>query len=133
MADKIIIFTDGACRGNPGEAGIGIVILKQGKTIKEISEYIGKATNNIAEYAALLRGLKESAILNAKHVEAYSDSELLVKQINGEYQIKNQGLKPIFRHIQSQINNLSSFSIKHIPRERNAAADKLANQAIDNK
>jgi len=128
----IQIFTDGAARGNPGPAGIGIVMKdEKGKNIFELSDFIGEATNNVAEYMALIRGLEEAIDLGLKEVEAYSDSELLVKQINGEYRVKNKGLIPLHHHIKSLIKKFKQFKIYHTAREDNKEADKLANQGID--
>ncbi|MFH1683257.1 MAG: ribonuclease HI family protein [Candidatus Margulisiibacteriota bacterium] len=127
------IYVDGAARGNPGPAGIGIAIKKGNKTVKEIAAYIGETTNNVAEYSALIRGLEESIKLKAKKVECFSDSELIVKQINGEYRVKNEGLIPLFHHACSLIKKFKTFSISHIAREKNKHADKLANQGIDDK
>ncbi|MFC1496309.1 ribonuclease HI family protein [Candidatus Margulisiibacteriota bacterium] len=125
------IYTDGAARGNPGPAGIGVVVQQAGKTIKEISEYIGKTTNNIAEYKAFIIGLKAAVKLKAKSVHFLADSELLVKQIKGEYRVKNAGLKPLFQEAKQLTNKIGNFSISHIRRENNSRADQLANQAID--
>lgn len=128
---KAQIFTDGAARGNPGPAGIGVVIKSGGKTILEVSDYIGKTTNNVAEYLALIRGLEEALLLGAKEAECFSDSELLVKQIQGEYKVKNEGLSPLFHHLQSLMVKFKKFSITHKAREENKHADALANRGID--
>lgn len=128
---KTVVYIDGAARGNPGEAGIGIII-KIGPTIAaRVSAFIGQTTNNIAEYMALIRGLEEALIRNLKEAEFYSDSELLVKQINGEYKVKNEGLKPLYLHAKSLIAKFKAFSISHVNRENNREADKLANKGID--
>jgi len=131
MTKKITINIDGAARGNPGEAGIGIVIKQGSKTLKEVGTFIGKTTNNVAEYMALIRGLEEVLLLGHKEANFISDSELLVKQIKGEYRVKNEGLKPLYLHAQSLIKKLKSFSIKHTYRENNGEADELANKGID--
>ncbi len=123
----IKVYIDGAARGNPGPAGIGIHI----QNIKDIHDYIGETTNNVAEYTALLRGLEEILILGYKEVHFYSDSELLVKQINGEYRVKNEKLKPLFINANLLIKRLKKFSISHVRREQNKEADKLANLGID--
>lgn len=125
------IFIDGAARGNPGPAGIGVLIKNGSQIILEVSDFIGKATNNVAEYEALLRALAEANKLNLNQIEVISDSELLVKQINGEYRVKNEGLKPLFEQAKELIQLFSSFKIKHVRREKNKAADKLANKGID--
>lgn len=123
----IQVFIDGAARGNPGPAGIGVHI----QNIKDVADYIGETTNNVAEYTALLRGLEELLLLGHKEAHFYSDSELLVKQINGEYRVKNEKLKPLFQHSKSLIKRLKKFSIKHVRREKNKEADRLANLGID--
>ncbi|MFH1361997.1 MAG: ribonuclease HI family protein [bacterium] len=128
---KLTIYTDGAARGNPGPAGIGILIKQADKIIAEISDYIGETTNNIAEYSAFIRGLEEAAKLKAKEVSVFCDSELLVKQIKGEYRVKNQGLRPLFARAKALLDNFDKFSLKHIPREQNKEADALANRGID--
>lgn len=125
------IYTDGAARGNPGPAGIGIVIKKGAATLAEISDFIGKATNNVAEYLAFIRGLEEALVLGASKAECFSDSELLVKQIKGEYKVKNEGLIPLHYHAKSLMRKFKTFSIEHTLREENKHADKLANQGID--
>ncbi|AOV98973.1 ribonuclease HI family protein [Dehalococcoides mccartyi] len=129
---KIIINTDGASRGNPGPASIGVT-LKDGKNnlVACISKAIGHATNNQAEYQALLAGLEKAASLGAKELEIRSDSELLVKQIKGEYRMKNEGLKPLFSKSVSLLGRFERYQIKYIPRAQNSEADALANKALD--
>jgi len=133
MAKKghLEVFIDGAARGNPGPAGIGVVIKSGRKTLLEISDYIGSSTNNVAEYISLIRGLEEVLLQSTKEASFYSDSELLVKQINGEYKVKNEGLKPLHHHAKSLIAKFKKFSIEHTEREENKHADKLANKGID--
>ena len=128
---NIEIFTDGAARGNPGPAGIGVLIKKDNQTMLEVADYIGETTNNIAEYKALIRGLEEAVKLKAKEISVFCDSELVVKQIKGEYRVKNQGLRPLFDRAKALIDNFHKFDIKYIPREQNKKADRLANQGID--
>ncbi|MFA4858092.1 MAG: ribonuclease HI family protein [Candidatus Margulisiibacteriota bacterium] len=130
-ATKVTVHSDGAARGNPGPAGIGVVIKNGAQTLLEISDYIGETTNNIAEYTALIRGLKATLKLGHKTADFYLDSELLVKQIKGEYRVKNEGLKPLFLQAQSLIKKFHAFSIHHTRRENNQEADALANQGID--
>ena len=127
----LTINIDGAARGNPGPAGIGIVIKKDGKTVREVSDYIGKTTNNIAEYTAFTRGLTEALLLGATIAECFADSELLVKQVKGEYKVKNEGLQPLYYESLALIKKFKSFSIRHIPREKNGHADELSNRGID--
>lgn len=129
---ELIIHCDGASRGNPGDAGIGYVIEdKSGVPLKEESDYLGKATNNVAEYTALIRSLQDSLKLGAKRVTVFSDSELMVKQIKGEYRVKNPGLAPLYQQVAGLIAKFEAFEIIHIPREENKAADQLANIGID--
>jgi ribonuclease HI len=128
---KAEVHCDGASRNNPGDAGIGIVIKSEGKVVREIAEYIGQTTNNIAEYRALIRGLEETLKLGAKEAEFFCDSELTVKQINGEYKVKNEGLKPLHLIARGLIGRFKSFEINHVRREHNAHADELANKGID--
>ena len=128
----IKIFTDGAARGNPGPAGIGVVIKNEDdETLLEISDYIGETTNNVAEYIALIRGLEEALDMDIDKVEVICDSELLVKQIMGEYRVKNEGLLPLYNNVTGLIKRFKSFSLNHVRRENNKLADQLANQGID--
>ncbi|MCK4321555.1 ribonuclease HI family protein [candidate division WOR-3 bacterium] len=133
--DRVIkIYTDGSSRGNPGPAGIGILIIDdKGNEVKRISEYIGETTNNIAEYSALLRAVIECKKRKIYSVEFFTDSELLVNQLNKVYKIKNEGLKPLYVKLLSKLMNFRDWSIRHIPREENKIADFLANQALDKK
>jgi len=125
------IFSDGAARGNPGPAGIGIVIRHDEKVLLEVSDYIGTTTNNVAEYSALIRGLEEALDMEIDKVAVFADSELMVKQIKGEYRVKNDGLLPLFKQLQPLIKKFKHFSITYIPRKKNKAADRLANIGID--
>lgn len=128
----ITIYIDGACRGNPGPCGIGAIAKDGNKTVFEISEYIGNATNNIAEYFALIRALEEILIKGIKRCIFICDSQLVVEQINGNYKVKDETLKILHRHAKKLIAKLDEFSIKHAERSANKTADKLANQGIDN-
>ena len=125
------IFTDGAARGNPGPAGIGVVIRTDKEVLLEVADYIGRTTNNVAEYMALIRGLEEAIDLGQRSVEVFADSELIVRQIKGEYRVKNEGLAPLHYNAMSLIKKFKHFSITHVPREENEHADKLSNQGID--
>ena len=132
FCSEISIYTDGASRGNPGNAGIGAVILdSNGFCLMELSEGIGIATNNEAEYTALIRALEAAKKLGAQKVNVYADSELVVKQMKGKYAVKAPGLKPLFAKAQSLKNGFLRFDIQHIRREKNSSADKLANLGID--
>ncbi|MFO7152861.1 MAG: ribonuclease HI family protein [Bacillota bacterium] len=129
---RLKIYVDGASRGNPGDAGIGIVMLDEdGNVVKEICDYIGQTTNNIAEYTALVTAMKEAIEVGCEEIEVFSDSELMVKQIKGEYQIKNEGLKRLYSQVSQLMKEFRSFSINHVKREFNKRADELANEGID--
>jgi ribonuclease HI len=127
------LYTDGASRGNPGEAGAGITILdEQGHELVGTGKYLGKCTNNEAEYRALLLGLDKCGEFGQGRLKAHLDSELIVKQILGEYRVKHPNLKPLFKETMQRLSGFVSFSITHVRREKNSRADQLANQAIDN-
>ncbi|NCU44305.1 ribonuclease HI family protein [Candidatus Falkowbacteria bacterium] len=130
--DCLISYTDGGARGNPGPAGIGVALQnKDGETVGEWSEFLGIATNNQAEYKALLLALKQAVALGAVELECRLDSELVVKQLKGEYKVKHPDLKPLFEQAKGLISQIKNVSFKHIPRELNKQADQLANQAMD--
>ena len=128
----ITINIDGASKGNPGPASIGIAFQKDKDLIKEVSEFIGNHTNNFAEYTALIRALEISLECGFQEIEIKSDSELVVKQTNRIYKVKDADIKDLFDKVNLLIERLSSFKITHIPREENLKADKLANQALKN-
>ena len=129
---KLFLYTDGGARGNPGPAGIGVVILDSAKKrIKDVSKYIGEATNNVAEYSALIQGLEEALLLDAEDVVIHMDSELVVKQLNGDYRVKDENMKQLFAKALGILNQFKSFEIKHIERSKNKEADKLVNKAIN--
>ena len=129
---RIEIYVDGGSRGNPGPSGAGVVILdSNGNRLKDISKYIGEATNNIAEYSALLYGLEEALILRADEIVVNLDSELVAKQLTGDYRVKDSGLKPLFERAMNMLKSFKSFEIRHIEREKNKEADKLVNRAIN--
>lgn len=129
---KIIIHSDGGARGNPGPAGIGVLLTnEQGVSVAEISNFIGRATNNQAEYQALLAGLEKAKSLGAEEVVCRLDSELVVKQLNHEYKVKNKDLAPLFLKVHNLITSFKKISFQHVPREMNKEADKLANEAMD--
>lgn len=126
------VFTDGASRGNPGDAGIGVVIRDpSGRTVCEVGEYVGRVTNNVAEYLALERGLKELLRLGARRISLRADSELLVRQLQGVYQVKNAGLRTLFTRVEGLLRRFETWEARHVPRRENAAADELANHGID--
>lgn len=129
---KLIIYTDGGARGNPGPAGIGVVVCDANKkVVAEVSRYIGETTNNQAEYQAVLAGIKKAKDLGATEVIFYLDSELVVKQLNREYKVKNKELAPWFVKIYNATLDFKKVSFHHIRRELNKEADKLANEAMD--
>ena len=131
---KLKIYTDGGARGNPGPAGVGVVIMDENeKIISSHKKYLGEATNNIAEYSAVLLALVEAKKLKAQELEFYLDSELVVKQLKGEYKIKNPELGKLFIKIYNIKQSIERVSFHHIEREKNRLADKLANQAMDEK
>ena len=128
---KAIIFTDGAAEPNPGPAAIGAIIKdEQGRLIARISRRIGTTTNNQAEYRAIIAALEKAIELGARHADIYSDSELVVKQINGKYRVKKPTLKPLHQKVRQLLDNLEGFTVIHVPREQNAEADNLANEAL---
>lgn len=131
---EAVMYTDGGSRGNPGIAGIGILIEdKDGNIIREVSQYVGEQTNNVAEYKALSRGLEAALDLGIEKLTCYLDSELVVKQIKGEYKVKNERMIPMYNMVMPLIKKFNSFEIIHIPRELNKRADQLANEAMDSK
>jgi ribonuclease HI len=130
---ELTIYTDGASRNNPGEAGAGVYILQDGQPFEQIARYLGQTTNNIAEYTAAIIGLEHAVKAGARSVRLFADSELLVKQVNGQYKVKNEGLKPLHGKVKELIARIGSVEVQYIPRERNKEADALANKAIDEK
>ena len=130
---KVIIYTDGASRGNPGRAAIGAAIYGEegGEVIASVSEDIGHATNNVAEYKAVIAGLEEASRLGATEVDLRADSLLLVRQLTGEYRVKNPGLRPLAAEAARLLRGLDDFDISHVRRELNEVADALANAALD--
>ncbi|MGA3093917.1 MAG: GNAT family N-acetyltransferase [Dehalococcoidales bacterium] len=134
IVKKLVIYTDGASRGNPGPAAIGVVIQDEsGRATVTISQCLGEATNNQAEYRAIIAGLEKALELGATHVELRSDSELVVKQISNRYKVKNEALKPLFLRVEALRSRLFALTVSYIPREKNTRADRLANQALDGK
>ncbi len=131
---KFTIFTDGGARGNPGHAAIGGILIEQA-TKKKIpfSQYIGKTTNNQAEYKALIHALTLAHSKGATEVECFLDSELIVKQLNREYRVKDPGLGQLFLAVWNLCAGFKRISFRHIPREKNKVADALVNKALDEK
>ncbi len=130
--DSVVIHVDGASRGNPGLAGAGAILKDtQGRVVKKLRRFLGEATNNVAEYEALLMSLEEAQALGCKSVKVFADSELVVKQIKGIYRVKNASLKIIYVKVMKVVRTFDKFTISHVMREKNSEADKLANEAID--
>jgi ribonuclease HI len=132
LKQKVIIHADGLSRGNPGTAAIGATVKdEKGQLLAAVSQGIGRATNNQAEYRALLAALREAVRLGAGEASIYMDSELVVRQISGRYRVKNAALQILHNEARGLLGRLERFTISHVPRRRNAEADKLANQALD--
>ena len=131
---KLTLYVDGSCKGNPGEGGVGVVIKdEQERTITHIKRYLGPVTNNIAEYQALLVGLQEAQRLGSQEVEIFLDSELVVNQIKGMYRVRDSKLKILEREVRRLLGYFSRWVIRHIPREENLEADRLAREAVRDK
>lgn len=129
--ERIKIFTDGGSRGNPGPAASGVVILtSKDEVLEAFGEYLGTATNNIAEYTAIRLALEAASKYRPKAIECYMDSELAVRQLNGIYRVKNENLRPIFEEIKKLAQNYE-VTYQHVYREKNTAADREVNKAID--
>jgi len=131
-ARRVVLYTDGASRGNPGLAGAGVVLeTEDGRAISRVARFLGEMTNNMAEYTALLIGLKEAQRAGAEEVTIRSDSELIVKQLDGRYRVKNETLKILHGSALDLLGTFKRWKASHIRREKNEEADRLANQAID--
>ena len=134
MEEPITLEFDGGARGNPGPAGIGVVLrAKDGTELVTLGRFIGRATNNVAEYRALITALQKAKELGARRVAIRGDSELVVKQMKGEYRVKNEGLRELYDEAQSLLRGFDHSTIDHNYRNKNALADKLANLAMDRK
>lgn len=131
-AEEAILWTDGAARGNPGPAGIGAILkTPSGEVLYTGSEYLGHTTNNVAEYQAVLLGLKGALEVGVKRIEVRADSELLIKQLKGEYRVKSPGLRPLYEAAKRLLTGFVSVKLTHVRRELNGEADRLANQGVD--
>jgi ribonuclease HI len=134
VSGALRLHVDGASRGNPGEAGFGVHATDaDGNEVASLYGYLGRTTNNVAEYQGLLHGLRWALARGAARVEVFSDSELLVRQISGRYRVKSGGLQPLHREARGLLARFESARVTHVPRERNREADALANRAVDEK
>lgn len=128
----LVLHVDGGARGNPGPAAIGVVITAgDGETVEELAEPIGLATNNVAEYRALLRGLERAAELEATELEIIGDSELIARQVTGVYKVKHPAMKPLHDQVTTALRAFARWRIRTVPRAENARADALVNEALD--
>lgn len=133
MSKKVVAYVDGASRGNPGPASVGVVLQDEtGKTIKTLAVKIGTATNNTAEYFALIFALQQAMIMRVDELQVYTDSELVAKQFSGEYKIKEPTIQQYFLFVQHLKSGFKKLAVSHVPREKNKLADEAANQALDN-
>jgi len=129
---KLQIYTDGGSRGNPGPAACGIIILdEQEKLVKLNAKYLGKMTNNQAEYEGVITALRMTAVMNVDDIDFFLDSDLMVKQLNGEYKVKSQNIKPLKFTIDKLLKQFQKVTFSHVRREYNKAADKLVNIVLD--
>ena len=131
---EIIANIDGGARGNPGPAAYGVVIRNsKGEILEELAEYLGIQTNNYAEYSGLLAVLEYAAQAQYQSLKVFSDSELLVRQMQGRYKVSSPGLKPLFDKARHLVDRFHVFAIEHVPREKNKEADRLVNQVLDSR
>jgi ribonuclease HI len=131
-SEKLVVNVDGGARGNPGPAAIAAVVQGPGgKVLEERGERIGRATNNVAEYRALLLGIELAAIHGADELELVGDSELIVRQVEGKYKVKDATMKELHGQVKAALAPFASWSIRHVRREHNADADRLVNAALD--
>jgi ribonuclease HI len=132
LAVRVTVHVDGGARGNPGPAAIGVVISDDGGgVLDEVGERIGVATNNVAEYKAVLRGIERAEALGAREVELVNDSELIAKQLTGAYKVKHPAMKPLHEQAMAALRGFDSWRIRSVPRAQNADADRLVNEALD--
>jgi len=131
-SEDAVLWSDGAARGNPGPAGIGIMLkTKTGEVLLAEGRFVGHTTNNVAEYKALLLGLERALERGVRRLDVFADSELLIKQLKGQYRVKNEGLKPLFSEAKALIQRFERVRLEHVRRELNVEADRLANAGID--
>ncbi len=132
MPDKVIVHIDGGSRGNPGPAAAGFIITNPaGNQIEAKAFFLGRATNNVAEYTALIKALEATKQIGAEHLTVFSDSELLVRQINGKYKVKSEQIKPLFQQAIGLLQQFDNWKLQHVMREKNKDADRLVNQALN--
>ena len=129
---RLTVNVDGGARGNPGPAAIGVVVRETGgEVLEEVGERIGETTNNVAEYRALLKGIERAAALGGSELELVGDSQLVVRQVEGRYKVKNAGMKELHEEVKRALRGFDSWSIRHVRRNQNADADRLVNEALD--
>ena len=130
--EKLVVNVDGGARGNPGPAAIGAVVQSgEGEVLEERAKRIGVATNNVAEYRALLLGIERALALGASELELIGDSELIVRQVKGEYKVKDANLRKLHAEVRRALREFEDWSIRHVRREQNAEADRLVNEVLD--
>lgn len=135
MPARVVVYTDGGARGNPGPAAIGAVVVDPSReppeTVASVSETIGVATNNVAEYRAVIAGLEAALGLGAREVELRADSELVIRQLEGRYRVRTEALRPFHQEVQTLLTRFDRVRLTHVRREKNAEADALVNRALD--
>jgi ribonuclease HI len=132
LPERVVVHVDGGARGNPGPAAIAAVVTNSnGGLIEQLGKPIGRATNNVAEYRALLLGIELAKSVGAREVDLVGDSELIVKQVKGQYRVKDAGLQPLHAEVKSALQGFDSWSIRHVKRAHNADADRLVNETLD--
>jgi ribonuclease HI len=130
--NRVRVYSDGAARGNPGPSGAGAVLVEpSGQIVDRLGKFLGVRTNNYAEYQGLLLGLKRARELGVREIEVFTDSELLIRQLGGRYQVKSASLRPLYEEALKLLNGFSRVKLVHVPREMNSAADEMSNRAID--
>ena len=128
--EQLTIYVDGVSAGNPGKAGVGTVFFCEGKKVKECSQYIGVATNNVAEYMAVVFAMQEALIMGVRNIAVFTDSELVANQVNGVYKVKDNNLFRLYKQVQHLKTGFKKFDITHIERASNKEADKLASRSV---
>ena len=130
--ERLRVYSDGAARGNPGLSGAGAVLVEpSGQVVDRLGKFLGVQTNNYAEYMGLLIGLRRARDLGVREIEVFADSELMIRQLGGRYQVKSATLRPLYEEAVKLLNDFSRVKLVHVPREMNKAADEMSNRAID--